>query len=116
MLKPYTETQCKRIAANILAACSDINKLNNSSYKYLYLCSGFIAHYDLHGFRAHYDEPGTLARDITQNARANQWANFRPGDRDYAYYMSKRDIYNRILGGLAAYDFMRDHFSIVQVV
>lgn len=97
----YTENQRVRIANNIVkSANGDIAKLSKQAYNYLYLCSGFIAHYDHHGFMAYYDEPGKLKRDILSNQRFNQWLNFRPGERDYDYYMSKADIYNRVCNQL----------------
>ena len=100
MLTPLTLTQRKNIARNVLAACRNIEKLNGTGYKFLNLAGGFIAHYDLHGFKAHYNAPGALARDIVAHASANQWRNFRPGERDADYYHSKRDTYNMILEGL----------------
>ena len=42
----------------------DINKLNGSGYHYLYLLSGFIAHYDINGFKSHYTDLRTLINDI----------------------------------------------------
>lgn len=93
----YTENQRVRIVNNIVkAANGDINKLSKQAYNFLYLASGFIAHYNHYGFMAYYDEPNKLKRDILANRRFNQWLNFRPGERDYDYYMSKADIYNRI--------------------
>jgi len=96
MLKPYTDTQKKRIANNIIKACDDIELLNKPAYKFLNLCSGFIAHYDLNGFISHYSTY-SLERDIMDNVRFNQWSNFKPTDRDYEYMMSKKDIYNMIV-------------------
>lgn len=110
MIVPYTEQQKKRIASNVVKACSDITKLNKQAYNYLYLCSGFIAHYDLNGFKEYYSD-NSLMQDLANNARMNQWRNFSPSDQDYLYYMSKRDIYNMILGGIVAQEFVRDHFS-----
>jgi len=120
MLKPLTPRQQATIANNVLKACKDIEHLNNTGYKYLNLCSGFIAHYNLEGFKAHY-RSHSLKRDIEANYRQNQWRNFVAGERDADYYHSKRDTYNRILGGLVAMDemdaqvFMRDHFVVVHV-
>lgn len=92
----FTENQKVRIVNNVVrAAKGDIEKLSKQSYKFLYLCSGFIAHYDLYGFIASYTGE-SLKRDILVNRRMNQWSNFRPGEKDYDYYMSKADIYNRI--------------------
>jgi hypothetical protein len=97
MLTPYTENQKVRIINNVVrAANGDIEKLTKASYNFLYLASGFIAHYNLHGFIAHYSVPNSLRRDILLNRKMNMWLNFRPGERDYDYYMSKADIYQRI--------------------
>jgi hypothetical protein len=95
-LTPLTERQKALIVSNVVKACKNIDNLNKTGYKYLYLCSGFIAHYDLYGFIASYTGE-TLKRDILSYAGQNQWKNFRPGESDYDYYMSKADVYNRIL-------------------
>lgn len=119
-MTPLTQRQKQLITKNVLAACRDITKLNKTGYDFLYLASGFIAHYNLEGFKAHYAD-GSLQRDIERNARANQWSNFRQGERDANYYHAKRDCYNMILGGLVARDeldaqaFMRDHFTLVHI-
>lgn len=114
-MKPLTDQQQKNIVRNVLAACKNIDKLNGTGYGFLYLASGFIAHYDIHGFKAHYSEPGSLRRDIEANARANQWNNFRIGERDADYYHSKRDTYNRILGGFCADEFIRQHITFIHI-
>lgn len=119
-LEPLTQRQKALIVSNVLKACQDIEKLNSTGYKYLYLCSGFIAHYNLKGFKDYYREH-SLKRDIELNYRQNQWNNFRVGEKDAEYYHSKRDVYNAILGGLVARDeldaiaFMRDHFEIIHI-
>jgi len=95
-LAPLTERQKTLIVSNVVKACKNIDNLNKTGYKYLYLCSGFIAHYDLYGFIASYTGE-SLKRDILSYAGQNQWKNFRPGERDYDYYMSKADVYNRIV-------------------
>jgi hypothetical protein len=87
--------------------------LNGTGYKFLNLANGFIAHYDLEGFKAYYSEH-SLQDDIERNAKSNQWSNFLPGERNYDYYMEKRDCYNMILGGLLA-DFAKDHFHFVVI-
>lgn len=94
-----TEKQKTLIINNIVKACDDIEKLNGTGYKYIYLASGFIAHYNLNGFKGHYSG-SSLADDILRNASANKWLNFREGDRDYLYYKSKADIYSRIVAKL----------------
>jgi hypothetical protein len=96
-ITPLTERQKALIVSNVVKAVRNIDSLNRTGYKYLYLCSGFIAHYDLYGFISAYSNPGKLKRDLIDNAGQNQWRNFRPGERDYDYYMSKADVYNRIL-------------------
>jgi len=98
-MDPITEKQKTLIVNNIVKACDDINKLNGTGYKYIYLASGFIAHYNLQGFKGHYSE-ASLTSDILRNASANKWLNFREGDRDYLYYKSKADIYSRIVDKL----------------
>ena len=95
-LAPLTERQKTLIVSNVVKACRNIDNLNKTGYKYLYLCSGFIAHYDLYGFIASYTGE-SLKRDLISYAGQNQWKNFRPGERDYEYYMSKAEVYNRIL-------------------
>jgi len=109
MLKPLTDIQQTRIVNNIVAACRDIEKLSEPGYKFIMNCSGFIAHYDRHGFMAHYSEPGSLQRDIEENARFNQWHNFRAGEENAAYYHSKRDTYNAILGRFCAAEYFKRH-------
>ena len=108
-MKPLTAIQQTRIVNNVAAACRDISKLNSTGYNFLYLASGFIAHYDIHGFKAHYSEPGSLQADIEANARANQWHNFRKGEPHADYYHSKRDTYNAILGRFCAAEYFNRH-------
>ena len=95
-----TEKQKSLIVNNIVKACDDIEKLNGTGYKFIYLACGFIAHYNIHGFKAHYSEYD-LTRDILSNARSNQFDNFKPGDQNYHYYKSKTDIYNKIVDKLS---------------
>lgn len=99
MLTPYTEKQKSLIVNNIVKACNDIKTLNRTGYKYIYLASGFIAHYDINGFICHYTRHD-LMTDILDHERSNKWLNFREGDRDYLYYKSKADIYSRIVSKL----------------
>ena len=95
-LTPLTERQKSLIVSNVVKACKDITQLNKTGYRYLNLCSGFIAHYDLYGFIDFYTHVN-LKYDLVGFAGQNQWKNFRPGERDYEYYSSKADVYNRIL-------------------
>jgi hypothetical protein len=106
MIPAITEKQKSLIVNNIVKACDDIHKLNGTGYKYIYLASGFIAHYNIQGFKAHYDDEGfftqsSLADDILANAAANRWDNFNPGDDNYEYYKSKADVYKRIVDKLS---------------
>jgi hypothetical protein len=95
-LTPLTERQKTLIVNNVVKACKDITSLTKTGYNFLYLASGFIAHYDLNGFIDFYSYVN-LKNDIVGFAGQNQWKNFRPGERDYEYYMAKADVYNRIL-------------------
>ena len=108
-MTPLTANQQARIVNNVTAACRDITKLNKTGYSFLYLASGFIAHYDINGFKAHYSEPGSLQADIEANARANQWHNYRKGEQHADYYHSKRDTYNAILGRFCAAEYFNRH-------
>lgn len=94
-LVPLTERQKTLIVNNVVLAVKDIDQLNRTGYNYLYLCNGFIAHYNRYGFIEHYRDRN-LKQDIMSNHLANQWNNFRPGDKDYEYYKSKADVYARI--------------------
>lgn len=95
-LTALTERQKTLIVTNVVKAVNNIDSLNRTGYKFLTLASGFIAHYDLQGFIAEYSER-SLRQDLISYAGSNQHRNFRPGERDYDYYMSKADVYNRIL-------------------
>lgn len=75
----------------------EIEHLSKSAYDFLYLASGFIAHYNLFGFRDYYSDVENLRRDILINQMNNQWRNFHRGERDYDYMMQKKSIYNQIV-------------------
>ena len=100
MLKPITPRQQDAIVKNVIAACNNISKLNKAGYNFLYLASGFIAHYDIEGFKSYYDTDGDLIQDLYQFAPMNQWSNFRVGERNYDYYMSRKQVYNKIMACL----------------
>lgn len=95
-MQALTERQKTLIVNNVVKAVKNIDNLNRTGYNFLYLASGFIAHYDLNGFISEYSDR-SLKHDIVSYAGQNQWNNFRPGDRDYDYYMAKADVYKRIL-------------------
>ena len=95
-MTPLTTRQKALIVSNIVKAVKNIDNLNKTGYNFIYQCSGFIAHYDMYGFIASYSGE-SLKRDILSYAGQNQWRNFRPGERDYDYYMAKADVYNEIV-------------------
>jgi hypothetical protein len=99
MLIPLTNRQQKLIVNNVLRACQDITKLNSTGYNYLYLASGFIAHYNLQGFIDYYSSVD-LKEDILKFESWNMWTNFHPGQENYEYYMSEKAVYQAILEGL----------------
>ena len=95
MLQPKTEKEVSLIIKNVISACKDIKKLNSRGYDYLYIASGFIAHYSINGFKDYYTY-NSLKQDILNNQNSNQWNNFRKGEKDYEYYHQKGIIYNAI--------------------
>ena len=96
-IKPLTPRQQTLIVNNVVKAVKHgSDKLNKTGYNFLYLASGFIAHYNMYGFIAYYQQH-SLKRDIIDNYRNNQWTNFHPCDEDYEYYKSKAEVYNRII-------------------
>lgn len=99
-IKPLTERQQTLIVNNVVKSVKQgIDNLNKTGYNFMYLASGFIAHYNIYGFKAHYQQH-SLKRDILDNERANLWLNFRPSDQNYDYYMSKAAVYKRIVEAL----------------
>ena len=92
-----TARQVSLIVNNVVKAFDDITALNKQGYNYLYLCSGFIAHFNLYGFIDHYSVYNTLKEDMVHFIHMNQWNNFSPRDQHYEYYMQKKEIYNAIL-------------------
>ena len=104
-LTPLTKRQQSLIVNNVLKACKDITKLNRTGYNFLYLASGFIAHYSLYGFIDYYSDGGilpsnSLKTDILRNASYNMWTNFHPGGENYEYYMSKKAVYQALIYAL----------------
>jgi len=99
MLEPLTQRQQDLIVKNVIRSLEDIESLNRTGYNFLYLASGFIAHYDINGFKAYYSDH-SLEQDILDNARQNMWLNFQPGDQNYEYYKSKAEVYKRILSDI----------------
>ena len=98
-IKPLTDRQKSLIVNNVVKACSDINALNRTGYKYLYLANGFIAHYNLGGFRDHYARNDLMVA-ILDHEEDNTWRNFSPDCHNYEYYMSKKEVYKTICSKL----------------
>lgn len=105
-MAPITEKEKAAIIKNIteVVRTSDIQLLSKKSYDFLYLASGFIAHYDHSGFKSYYEHGWALRRDIFEYRSINQWDNFYRGEKDYEYYMSKKDLYNRICAAIESFD------------
>lgn len=96
-----TQKEFDLTVKNIVAACKNIEKLNSRGYNFLYLCSGFIAHYNINGFKDYYSQE-SLVDALIRNKECNQWVNFSKSDKNYDYYMQKREVYNRALSELSA--------------
>lgn len=98
-MKPITSRQKSLILSSFkrVFATGNIENLTNTAYKYIYLASGFIAHYNLHGFRDAYQDVSRLRGDILFSAQSNTWRNFTPADKDYDYYMAKADVYKDLV-------------------
>lgn len=62
-LKPYNVKSVLNNVEKVLKN-QDINLLSKTSYHFLYLMSGFIAHYDLAGFQHSYSDLRNLIGDI----------------------------------------------------
>lgn len=101
MLTPLTTRQQSLISNNIrkVLTTNNIQFLSQFAYHYLYLCSGFIAHYDWFGFVDYYQNVNELKEDLTRNYDANMWSNFHPGEVNYDYYMAKANVYKAICAG-----------------
>ena len=99
MIDALTLRQTQMIAKNVsdIIKSDNIEKLTKQSYNFLYLCQGFIAHYNIGGFKDYYENTSKLQRDLLLNESMNQWSNFQKGNKDYEYYMSKKRTYNTIL-------------------
>jgi len=99
-MEKQPQNKVNRILRNLALVFSknDITLLDKNGYNFLYLASGFIAHYDLNGFIHAYGSASALKEDILRNQSNNQWDNFHKGERDYEYYMQKKEIYNTICG------------------
>jgi hypothetical protein len=98
-LEPMPKCSAIRIINNVAKVIStgNIELLTKQAYNYLYLCSGFIAHYNLLGFRDYYQDTARLKQDLLAYHQDNNWANFHSDGKDYGYYHQKALIYNSII-------------------
>jgi hypothetical protein len=95
-IQPRSPEEEQKIIQDCVKAAHNIDDMTKRAYDFLYLASGFIAHYNKCGFMEYYGEPGSLKKDILNNQRNNQYNNFHPKDENYEYYMQKKNIYNTI--------------------
>jgi hypothetical protein len=95
-LEPFSVEEEQRIIRDCVKAANNIETLTDKAYRFLNLSNDFIAHYNKFGFMDYYREPGSLKKDILTNQQNNQWGNFRSGEREYEYYMQKKNIYNAV--------------------
>lgn len=96
-MEPLTQTEIKSIvnSVNKVLKTRNIEHLTKAAYKFVMLSPGFIAHYDIHGFKAAYSNVNNLQADLERNYHAAMWLNFRPGEQNYEYYMSKAEVYKQ---------------------
>ena len=101
-MEPLNSSQTIRIVKNVakVIKTGNIELLSKQAYNYLYLCSGFIAHYNWAGFKAYYADTTLLKLDILEHHESNKWRNFRPGDKDYEYYFAKALCYDGIVNAI----------------
>lgn len=71
-MTPYNT---KAIADNLrlVFTSGDIRKLNQPTYTFISLMSGFIAHYNLYGFQDEYTDLRQLATEILQSERDEEY-------------------------------------------
>jgi hypothetical protein len=91
------------IIANIekVIRTKNIELLRKSSYDFLYLMSGFIAHYDINGFKDHYSDVDDLINDIRNSVDItdpermvrDKWFENEYGE---AYCNSKAEIFRAL--------------------
>jgi hypothetical protein len=89
----------KLIAKNVgdVLASGDIERLSKTSYDFLYLMGGFIAHYNLYGFQDYYTDTEKLRSDILNSmdiSDKDRYINdgFFSKGKDAEYYKSKYDV------------------------
>ena len=96
ILKPYNS---KAILSNIelVLKTGDSSKLNNPTYTFINLMSGFIAHYDLYGFQANYSDVSELSSELLDSINAyTPDYNYEVEQYGNAYADSKKAIYQAL--------------------
>lgn len=82
---------------------NDTAKMKRATYNFLYLMSGFIAHYDINGFISYYSDVRDLLNDILRSSDIARPDYYREGfftgegkelQRDY--YISKAETYKQL--------------------
>ena len=105
MLTKMTSKEMHLTIKSVVAAVKDIEAINSRAYDFLYLASGFIAHYNIDGFCDYY-RAVSLRDEILRNQDANRWDNFREGEKDYEYYRQKGAIYQAICEIISGPEYM----------
>ena len=87
MATPW-KLNAKGIKTNIAKVISkgDINLLNQDTYKFINILSGFIAHYDIDGFKDYYSNFNTFLDDLR-----NSFDILNPQRYNYDQFFSKSD-------------------------
>lgn len=70
ILKPYNVNSILNNLKSVFKN-KDISELNRSGYNFLYLMSGFIAHYNLNGFQRNYSDLRDLIADLKNSSDYN---------------------------------------------
>lgn len=94
--KAWKPTNTKMVIANLktIFKSGDIYKMRKSTYNFLYLVSGFIAHYNHQGFMKHYEDTADLLQDLKNSSDVSRpdyyyEAFFVQNEWSKAYYISK---------------------------
>jgi hypothetical protein len=91
-------------------ATGDSDKLTKDAYDFLYLTSGFIAHYNVNGFKHYYRDTELLRNDLKRSSDLQDYDRyvrdgyFSKGEQS-AYYAQKANIYKELKSLLARPDY-----------
>ena len=98
---PVTIEQCNSIVENVVAACDDVDKLDDMGYQFLCSCGGFCAHRDIDGFKEHYKTFPQMRHDLYKYepfvTGFNSW---NQKQESLLYHRSKKYIYSKIMAVL----------------